>query len=162
LQGEDSPCTWGNKMPGEAVLSVFVSHQFWSADSYVMHSVWWVSGHIHPGWKEWRGAYSIVCSDRSVLSDRSTRVIPMFSPLQEGSGGRLEYHCHSPSRCRRWQRGNRVPASITGPPCHWGDVTTGTWSSRLGVGYKVDILVFWKNYLKIQRSENKKQSYCLY
>jgi hypothetical protein len=42
--------------------------------------------------------------------------------------------------CRRQRKGNPVPGGITGPPCHWGDTNTETWSSRLGVGCKADNL----------------------
>jgi hypothetical protein len=34
-------------------------------------------------------------------------------------GGRLEYLHHSPTNHRRQQRGNPVPGSVSGPPCHW-------------------------------------------
>jgi hypothetical protein len=37
-----------------------------------------------------------------------------------------------------------------------GDVNTGTWSSRLGVGYKADDLALSKKYCyEIQRTENR-------
>jgi hypothetical protein len=38
----------------------------------------------------------------------------------------------SPASHRRRRKGNPVPGGITGSPCSWGDLNTGTWSSRLG------------------------------
>jgi hypothetical protein len=46
--------------------------------------------------------------------------------------GGLEYLHHSPESRKRRQKGNQVPGGITVPPCSWGDINTGTWSSRLG------------------------------
>jgi hypothetical protein len=39
---------------------------------------------------------------------------------------------------------NSMRGSITGPTCHWGDISTVTWSSRLGVGLKTDKLALKK------------------
>jgi hypothetical protein len=61
------------------------------------------------------------------LCRRSAQTI--FSIL---CGGGVEYlHCR-PASCRRQQKGNPMPGDITGPPCSWGDINTGTWPSRLG------------------------------
>jgi hypothetical protein len=37
-----------------------------------------------------------------------------------------------PASRKRRQKGNPVLGGITGPPCSWGDINTGTWPSRLG------------------------------
>jgi hypothetical protein len=55
-------------------------------------------------------------------------------------GGGLGYLHGSRASRRRRRKGNPVPGVITGPPCHWGDINTETWSSRLGVGRKADYL----------------------
>jgi hypothetical protein len=42
-------------------------------------------------------------------------------------------HLHrSPGSRRRRRKGNPVPGGITGSPCSWRDINTGTRSSRLG------------------------------
>jgi hypothetical protein len=48
-------------------------------------------------------------------------------------GGRLEYLQRRPASRRRWRKGSPVPWGITGPPCHWEDINTETWSSTYGV-----------------------------
>jgi hypothetical protein len=47
-------------------------------------------------------------------------------------GGGFEYLHRSPASSKRRRKGNPVPGGITGPPCSWGDINTGTWPSRLG------------------------------
>jgi hypothetical protein len=44
----------------------------------------------------------------------------------------LEYLHRCPASRKRRHKGNQVPGGITGPPCSWGDINTGTWPSRLG------------------------------
>jgi hypothetical protein len=58
----------------------------------------------------------------------STEQNQIKTPCEDG----LEYLHSSPASCRRRRKGNPVSGSITGPPCSWGDINTGTWPSRLG------------------------------
>jgi hypothetical protein len=51
---------------------------------------------------------------------------------------RLEYLQRNPESRGGRRKANLVPGGITGPPCHWGDINTETWSCRLGVGHKAD------------------------
>jgi hypothetical protein len=54
-----------------------------------------------------------------------------------------EYLRRNPVSRRRRRKGNLVPGGITELPCHW-ETNTVTWSSRLGVGRKSDILALYK------------------
>jgi hypothetical protein len=90
-------------------------------------------------------------------SDRGLFEIPChLSPR----GGRLEYLHRSPANRRRRRKGNPVPGGITGPLRFWGNINTGTWSSRLGVRRKAnDPALLKNNYCsEIERSENLGES----
>jgi hypothetical protein len=59
--------------------------------------------------------------------------------------GGLEYLHHGPASHRRRWKWNPAPEGIAGATLSLGNINTGTWSSRLGVGRKADDLVLWKN-----------------
>jgi hypothetical protein len=58
-------------------------------------------------------------------------------------GGGVEYLHRSPESHRRQRKGNTMSAGITGPPCSWGDLNTGTWSCRLGESRIWDSKISW-------------------
>jgi hypothetical protein len=64
------------------------------------------------------------------------RVITFKSPCI----GELEYLHRSPASRRRRRKGNPVPGGMTGANLSLGDINTGTWPSRLGIGRKADDL----------------------
>jgi hypothetical protein len=51
----------------------------------------------------------------------------------------LEYVHRSPASRKRRRKRNPVPGGITGPPCSWGDIKTGTWPSRLGLRWDNEV-----------------------
>jgi hypothetical protein len=63
------------------------------------------------------------------------------SPLCMETEGGLERPHSNPESRRRRRKWNPMPGGLSGPTLSLGDIITGIWSSRLGVGHKADGLV---------------------
>jgi hypothetical protein len=61
----------------------------------------------------------------SVVSKEHAAVLPLITPC----GGGLEYLHRSPASCKRRQKGNPLPGSITGLLCSWGSLRWDSYGS---------------------------------